>query len=90
MKPPRIQDAQAQMTAAVETLGRPIQIMEVCGTHTMAIFRSGIKNILPSGIELISGPGCPVCVTAQEDIDASILPLHIADVIPFLPVCPGF
>lgn len=51
---------------------RKYSFMEVCGTHTMAIFRSGIKNILPSGIELISGPGCPVCVTAQEDIDAML------------------
>jgi hydrogenase expression/formation protein HypD len=43
--------------------------MEVCGTHTMAIFRSGIKQILPPSINLISGPGCPVCVTSQTDID---------------------
>jgi hydrogenase expression/formation protein HypD len=70
MKPPRIQDAQAQMTAAVETLGRPIQIMEVCGTHTVAIFRQGIRSLLPEGIRLLSGPGCPVCVTDQGTIDA--------------------
>lgn len=43
--------------------------MEVCGTHTIAIARSGIRKILPSYIDLISGPGCPVCVTSQEDID---------------------
>jgi hydrogenase expression/formation protein HypD len=47
----------------------PSNLMEVCGTHTMAIFRSGIKQILPSSINLISGPGCPVCVTSQTDID---------------------
>ena len=43
--------------------GKPIQIMEVCGTHTMNIARYGIKQILPPQVQLISGPGCPVCVT---------------------------
>ncbi|HVO85107.1 MAG TPA: hydrogenase formation protein HypD [Syntrophobacteria bacterium] len=50
----------------------PIRLMEVCGTHTVAIFRAGIKGLLPDTITLISGPGCPVCVTAQEDIDRAI------------------
>ena len=46
------------------------QIMEVCGTHTMAIAKAGIRSLLPKQIRLISGPGCPVCVTPPEDIDA--------------------
>lgn len=46
-----------------------INIMEVCGTHTMAIASAGIKQLLPSSIRLISGPGCPVCVTPSERID---------------------
>lgn len=46
-----------------------IRIMEVCGTHTMSIFRYGIKNLLPANINLISGPGCPVCVTPINEID---------------------
>ncbi len=46
--------------------------MEVCGTHTMAIARAGIKKILPAGITLLSGPGCPVCVTAAQDIDRAL------------------
>ena len=46
------------------------QIMEVCGTHTMAIAEAGIRSLLPKHIRLISGPGCPVCVTPPEDIDA--------------------
>ena len=46
-----------------------INIMEVCGTHTMAISRSGLRQLLPQEINLISGPGCPVCVTASHDID---------------------
>ncbi len=45
------------------------KIMEVCGTHTMAIARSGLKSMLPENVELISGPGCPVCVTSQGEID---------------------
>lgn len=44
-------------------------LMEVCGTHTMAIAKSGLKSLMPSNIKLLSGPGCPVCVTAQGDID---------------------
>ncbi|MCX7902938.1 MAG: hydrogenase formation protein HypD [Caloramator sp.] len=48
---------------------KTIKIMEVCGTHTMAIAKSGIKTILPENIKLISGPGCPVCVTAINRID---------------------
>ena len=47
-----------------------VNIMEVCGTHTMAIAKAGIKRILPEGVRLISGPGCPVCVTPQVQIDA--------------------
>lgn len=52
--------------------GKPITLMEVCGTHTMAIHRFGIKELLPEKMKLLSGPGCPVCVTANEDIDAAI------------------
>lgn len=44
-------------------------LMEVCGTHTMAIARSGLKTLLPENIRLLSGPGCPVCVTPAEVID---------------------
>jgi hydrogenase expression/formation protein HypD len=51
---------------------KPIRMMEVCGTHTMAIFRHGIRSLLPGTIDLLSGPGCPVCVTAQADIDAFV------------------
>ena len=40
--------------------GRPLRIMEVCGTHTHEIFRLGIRRLLPESIDLISGPGCPV------------------------------
>ena len=47
----------------------PVKLMEVCGTHTMAIAKAGIKSLLPPQVELLSGPGCPVCVTPAEVID---------------------
>ncbi|MBC7333247.1 MAG: hydrogenase formation protein HypD [Actinobacteria bacterium] len=50
-------------------MGRQLNIMEVCGTHTMAISRNGLRELLPPYINLISGPGCPVCVTSINDID---------------------
>ncbi len=53
-------------------LTRPVRIMEVCGTHTVSIFRHGIRDMLPDGVELISGPGCPVCVTPGGFIDAAV------------------
>ena len=46
------------------------KIMEVCGTHTMSAARFGLKSLLPEDVKLVSGPGCPVCVTDQTDIDA--------------------
>jgi hydrogenase expression/formation protein HypD len=55
-----------------KTINRKIRIMEVCGGHTMAIRRYGIHTLLPKEIELLSGPGCPVCVTDQQFIDISI------------------
>ncbi len=57
---------------AVATLGRPVQIMEVCGTHTMAVARSGLRSLLPPDLRLLSGPGCPVCVTSQRDIERMV------------------
>lgn len=53
--------------------GRHLRIMEVCGTHTHEIFRLGIRKILPEAIELISGPGCPVCVTPVGFIDEAVM-----------------
>ena len=51
---------------------RPLRIMEVCGTHTVAIRRFGIQQLLPSGVRLVSGPGCPVCVTPDSYIDEAV------------------
>ena len=52
--------------------GPPLRIMEVCGTHTHEIFRLGIRRLLPENVELISGPGCPVCVTPVGFIDEAV------------------
>lgn len=54
---------------AGQKVSSPVTLMEVCGTHTFAFFTSGIKKMLPPKIRLISGPGCPVCVTEDEDIE---------------------
>jgi len=54
------------------TSKKKIKLMEVCGTHTVSIFRSGIRSVLPENISLLSGPGCPVCVTDQREIDIFI------------------
>lgn len=58
-----------------------LRLTEVCGTHTMAIFRSGIRALLPETVTLLSGPGCPVCVTSQREIDTFIEVAGIKDVI---------
>ncbi|NLC77154.1 MAG: hydrogenase formation protein HypD [Clostridia bacterium] len=50
----------------------PVNLMEVCGTHTMAIFRHGIRQMLPEKVKLLSGPGCPVCVTPDHLLDLAM------------------
>ncbi|PKQ29681.1 MAG: hydrogenase formation protein HypD [Actinobacteria bacterium HGW-Actinobacteria-10] len=50
----------------------PVKFMEVCGTHTVAIARNGLRDVMPPSITLLSGPGCPVCVTANRDIDTAV------------------
>jgi hydrogenase expression/formation protein HypD len=67
-----------QITSSSQT---PVRLMEVCGTHTMSIFKHGIRGLLPNNISLLSGPGCPVCVTSQRDIDSFIALSKLDDVI---------
>ncbi|MGO0121733.1 hydrogenase formation protein HypD [Desulfothermobacter acidiphilus] len=64
-----------------DRLGRRLIFMEVCGTHTMAISRSGIRSLLKDYLELRSGPGCPVCVTDQADIDRMITLARLPGVV---------
>ena len=66
------------LSSAAQTLAElarrmgPVRLMEVCGTHTVSIFRSGLRSLLPENVVLLSGPGCPVCVTDQADVDQAI------------------
>ena len=55
-----------------EKLGRSISLMEVCGGHTHTIYRYGLENLLPSSIELVHGPGCPVCVLPMGRVDDAL------------------
>lgn len=54
-------------------LKKQVNFMEVCGTHTMSIYQYGIRTLLPENVRLVSGPGCPVCVTPTEYVDKAIL-----------------
>ena len=57
-----------------------LTFMEVCGTHTMAIARFGLRDLLPPEVRLVSGPGCPVCVTAMGDLDKAIALARLPEV----------
>lgn len=67
-----LSEYQRKLLKVLQTADLDISLMEVCGTHTMAIAKSGIRQLLPKNVRLLSGPGCPVCVTSQSDIDAVI------------------
>lgn len=64
-----------KINSVAAQIGRDVNLMEVCGTHTQAVSRNGIRRLMPKNVKLLTGPGCPVCVTAQEDIDAAV---HLA------------
>ena len=68
----RVADYLEQARAAAARIKGPVTVMEVCGGHTNLILRYGLRSILPKNIRLISGPGCPVCVTPQRDIDCAV------------------
>ncbi len=53
-------------------VGETVQVMEICGTHTVAVGRGGLRDLLPEGLRMVSGPGCPVCVTDQSYMDAAV------------------
>jgi len=61
-----------ELAALADRMDRPVNFMEVCGTHTVNACRSGIHSLMPDTVNLVSGPGCPVCVTAQRYIDALV------------------
>jgi hydrogenase expression/formation protein HypD len=67
-----IREIEGLVSALGATAARPVRLMEVCGGHTHSIFRYGIEGMLPPGIELIHGPGCPVCVLPMGRIDDAV------------------
>ena len=62
----------ARIKKAVGDRQTPMTFMEVCGTHTMAIYQFGIRSLLPPQVRLVSGPGCPVCVTPNGYVDQAV------------------
>jgi hydrogenase expression/formation protein HypD len=67
----------------IRSVNVPATIMEVCGTHTVALFRSGIRYALPETVRLVSGPGCPVCVTPSRAVEKVIRLACRKDVVIF-------
>jgi len=61
-----------ELHTLMKAINKPLKLMEVCGTHTVEIFRHGIRGLIPRTISLLSGPGCPVCVTSIHDVDVAI------------------
>jgi hydrogenase expression/formation protein HypD len=68
---PKTKDLARAIHTLADSIGRPLRLMEVCGTHTVAVFRHGIRSLLPDSVSLLSGPGCPVCVTSLKDVDSA-------------------
>lgn len=68
----RSKELVARLSAAAKRLAAPVQLMEVCGTHSHALGRHGLRQVLPEGVRLISGPGCPVCVTTGGQIEMAL------------------
>jgi len=62
----------AEIEKTTRRIGRPLSLMEVCGTHTVELRRKGIHSLLPEAITLVSGPGCPVCVTPAGYVDNAL------------------
>ena len=71
----------AEIRLLADQADHKLRFMEVCGTHTVAIFRAGIRQMLPDNVELVSGPGCPVCVTPDDYMDKAIAYAQQPDVI---------
>lgn len=67
-----VQNMAANIRRMAERLTAPVNFMEVCGTHTMSIYQYGIRSLLPDNVRLVSGPGCPVCVTPIGYVDKAL------------------
>ncbi|AKB12879.1 hydrogenase expression/formation protein HypD [Methanosarcina thermophila] len=69
---PDIPEFEKKLLERIRSSKIPLRIMHVCGTHERTIAKYGLRSVLPDNIEVISGPGCPVCVTPEEDINIAI------------------
>jgi hydrogenase expression/formation protein HypD len=67
-----VQNMAGNIRRMAERLQTPVNFMEVCGTHTMSIYQYGIRSLLPEKVRLVSGPGCPVCVTPIGYVDKAL------------------
>ena len=71
--PVRARELSATLARVVSQIGRsPVAVMHVCGSHEQAIARFGLRAVFPAGLDVIMGPGCPVCVTDQPEIDEGV------------------
>lgn len=76
-----VQRLAAAITVEAGQLQEPVRFMEVCGTHTMSIARFGLTSLLPPQVQLVSGPGCPVCVTPVSYIDHAVALAGLPDTV---------
>jgi hydrogenase expression/formation protein HypD len=81
VRQPALQALLAGISRDATRIGRPVRLMEVCGTHTMTAFRSGLHSLLPENVSLVAGPGCPVCVTPPGFVDAAVSLAHRPGII---------
>ncbi len=72
MKKQFIKNLLKKIDNLAKRIKREVKLMEVCGTHTQTVVRYGIRKLMPENVKLTTGPGCPVCVTPQQDIDAAV------------------
>ena len=70
--PARARALSAALQRNMDAIGREISVMHVCGSHEQAIARFGLRAVLPKGLTLIMGPGCPVCVTDGPEVDQAV------------------
>lgn len=66
-------EIQKKLIEKIKENPKPARIMHICGTHERTIAKFGLRSLLPKSIEVLSGPGCPVCVTPDDDIDAAVI-----------------
>ena len=72
-----------KLISKIKNFKKEVKIMEVCGTHTVNFFRFGLHNLIPPNVKIISGPGCPVCVTSQKDIDYAVELSNFASILTY-------